>query len=300
MPHLPPASFAGTHQRSSIEPWASFSDSLEGKPAIVRRQRRDFYRNLPGSWDKWREIIGLYYDFTSYIDKEIGRILAALEEAGLDGNTVVIFTADHGDMQGCHNESVDKGFLYQEAVRIPLVFRGPGIPAGKVTDDFAYNMDILPTILDLAGSETRSETGSGIVTSAEPAAEKRDGKSLVPVLAGEGSVRENVYLEFHGLRFLYSQRALIDGEGRKYILSAGDFDEVYDLGKDPAELHNLIDDPGSSDIVEELRTAMMKEALAAGDPIVDYIYKIFGTWDNPSGRVWIPETVPTQQEQEGR
>lgn len=275
MPHLPPASFAGLHDRTLIEKWPNFDDDFSGKACIIRREQRDFYRRLPESWGGWQEFIGLYYDFVSFIDQQIGRILQALERLGLGRDTLVVFTSDHGDMQGSHGQSLDKGFLYQEAVRIPLIMWLPGQSAPARSPALAYNMDILPTMLDCAGI---------------PIPSKAAARSLRPVLLGEAeSCRESLYLEFHGLRFLYSQRALVTKEGYKYIFSAGDFDEVYDLNRDPAELHNLIDDPARASLVESLRQGLMDMSAAAQDPLADYIHKIFGHWESPAARNWLPQ-----------
>lgn len=267
MPYLPPKSFVGKHDRKTIKEWESFSESLNNKPNFVKRLQENFYRNLPETWEDWQKIIGLYYDFVSFIDKQIGRILDTLKELDIADNTVIVFTTDHGDMQGSHNNSVDKGFLYQEASKIPLMISIPTVPGDK-NDKFVYNMDIMPTILDCAGIETNNI----------------DAKSLLPLIKKSKIKwhRDSIYLEFHGLRFLFSQRAVIDENGYKYIFTAGDFDEVYDLNTDPAEINNVIDDDKYVYIIKALKKKLMLQALEHKDPLVDYIYKIFGVWENPS------------------
>ncbi|MBN1490729.1 MAG: sulfatase-like hydrolase/transferase [Phycisphaerae bacterium] len=270
-PHLPSPEFLGMHDRSAIEPWKNFKDNLHGKPESVRRFRRDFYRNLPDDWASWREVVGLYYDFTTMIDQQIGRILDQLDALGLADNTLVIFVSDHGDMLGCHGGLFDKGFMYEEAFRIPMIVRWPGArPASGTSDALVYNMDIMPTILDLLG--TPDDT--------------LDGQSFLPALQGKplASPRENIYLEFHGIRYLYSQRALVTRDGYKYIFNPGDQDEFYDLNTDPAELANVIDAERYAKKVAAIREQIKAAARTARDPISDYVAKLFGDWEKLSGQ----------------
>ncbi len=270
-PHLPSPEFAGMHDRAAIEPWVNFIDDYRDKPAGLRRFRSDFYRALPGDWAGWREIVGLYYDYAAMIDAQIGRILDRLERLGLAENTLVVFESDHGDMLGSHGGLFDKGFMYEEAYRIPLMVRWPGrFRAGRVCDELVYNMDIMPTLLDIAGRPD----------------ETLDGRSLLAELEERDSARRRdaIYLEFHGIRSLSSQRALVTRDGCKYIFNADDFDEVYDLNRDPGERVNLIRVPEQADLVQRLRGRIQVEALRVRDPIADYMAKLFGDWEHLSGQ----------------
>lgn len=269
-PYLPSRRHAGLHDRDAIGPWVNLRDDLRGKPASVRRFRTDFYRSLPEDWVGWRELIGLYYDYTAMIDEEIGRILERLGGLGLADNTIVVFEADHGDMAGSHG-LFDKGFMYQEAFRIPLVVRWPArCRTARTCDDFVYGMDIFPTILDALGEPDGS----------------LDGRSFLAALEGRPlpRPRDAIYLEFHGIRYLYSQRAVVTRAGHKYIFNAGDFDEFYDLNRDPGELRNVIDVPEYRDAVSFARRRLEAAAAEAGDPIRDDIAKMFGDWENLSGQ----------------
>ena len=97
--------------------------------------------------------------------------------------------------------------------------------------------------------------------------------------------RDAIYLEFHGIRYLYSQRALVTRDGYKYIFNAGDFDEFYDLNQDPGELANRIAAPDSQETVGRLRERLKRAAAETNDPIRDDIAKMFGDWENLSGQV---------------
>jgi len=269
MPHLPSEDFYGMHDRSKIEPWSNFHDTFKHKPNRLQREWRDFFRKLPESWEGWREIVGCYYDFCALIDAQIGRILEALDRLDLADNTVVALTSDHGDMTGSHGSLFDKGFIYEEAHRVPLIVRWPGKILPKRSEALVSPMDLMPAFLKLAG------ISFGEVDAC-----------LLPEFAENSQVRprDQIYLEFHGLRSLYTQRALITSDGWKYIFTPGDFDEVYNLKEDPGEMNNLIDNPRHQEQVERLRKAIVQEAYAFKDPVGDYMNKLFGSWEGLSGQ----------------
>ncbi len=151
-PYIPSPEFKGRHDRDQIQPWGNYDDDLHDKPASIRRRQTQFYRQRPQDWEAWRELVGLCYDYTALVDHEIGRVLDRLESLGLAENTIVFFTSDHGDMAGSHGGLLDKGFLYEEAHRVPLIVRWPAkFRGGEVRSQLVSNMDILPTVLDVTG-----------------------------------------------------------------------------------------------------------------------------------------------------
>ena len=101
--------------------------------------------------DQWRRYRYLYYRIVERADREVGRILEGIDELGLADSTLVIFSSDHGDMAGAHGFT-QKTVLYDDAVRVPFIFRGPGVEKGKVVPGaLASNgLDLLPTICDYA------------------------------------------------------------------------------------------------------------------------------------------------------
>lgn len=267
-PHLVPEPYYGLTDRSRIEPWANFADDLSTKPRRIRRERDDFYRRHPRTAADVIEYIGLYCDHMAMLDAQIGRLLAFLETSGLAGDTLVVFTSDHGDMTGSHGGLIDKGLLYEEAVRVPLLFRHGSLRPGP-REGLALTMDILPTALALVGV----------------AHGPRDGGDLSPALADPAApIRERILLEYHGLRFLYSQRALIEADGTKFIFTPGDDDELYDLAADPDELHNLAADPAAAGRLAAAREAMIAETARFGDPLRDCVAKFNGRWRTGSGQ----------------
>lgn len=267
-PHLVADEYFGVTDRATLAPWPNFADDLSGKPARVMRERDDFYRLHPQREAEAVEYIGLYCDHMAMLDAQIGRLLDWLASAGLTDETLVIFTSDHGDMTGSHGGLIDKGLLYEEAVRIPLLFRHPDFKPGP-RDALVSNMDIMTTVLPLLGVDHAA----------------RHGLDLAPLLVDpDAKGRDRILVEYHGLRFLYSQRALIDRSGRKLIFTPGDYDEFYDLAVDPGEMTNLVNDPARSDDISELRAALIEETAQLGDPLRDCVAKFYGQWRTGSGQ----------------
>jgi arylsulfatase len=133
-----------------------------------------------------------YYGSISFIDEQIGMVLAALERRGLLEKTLILFTADHGDMTGDHH-LWRKSYPYEASSRIPFLVRWPESPgvggARGVTIDRPVELrDVLPTFLDTAGA---------------PAVEGLDGRSILPLLRGEGFVRDGRLVR-RPERYLYS------------------------------------------------------------------------------------------------
>ena len=271
-PHMPSDEFYGLHDRENLPVWPNFKDNLESKPRRISRERDSFFRDYPGDWKRAREIVGLYYDCTAMIDLEVGRMLDYLEKKDLKKKTIIVLSTDHGDMTASHGGLMDKGLLYQEAHHIPLIFFAEGKWETGFRDDLSMNMDIMPTLMDICDI---------------PVPEGLHGWSLLSAIKNDEfrEKRKNLLLEFHGLRFLYSQRALVSDDGWKYIFSPGDFDEVYDLNSDPFEVNNLIDDPGSAVKIEELREQIRYATAEAGDPLRDCVSKFFGIWYTGSGQI---------------
>ncbi len=278
-PHLIPDEFWGHTDRSSLKPWSSFTDSLDGKPSRIKRERDDFYRLHPRSEKDLIEYIGLYFDHIALLDSQIGRLMDFLRDSGLLDDTLVVFTSDHGDMTGAHGGLIDKGLPYEEAMRVPMVFANPAIEPNDYLD-LALNMDILPTALGLLGVPF----------------EQRQALDLSNLIKGtQNKGRDSLLAEYHGLRFLYSQRILVSGDNWKYVFSPGDYDELYDLNSDPGELRNLISDPASQPKLDAMRQCLLAETAAFDDPLRDCVSKFNGSWRTESGQFDATSDVLTDE-----
>ncbi len=258
-PHLPcyPAGrYATMVAPESIPPWGSFEEHFVGKPYIQRQQLVTWgLENL--TWREWSLFLARYLGIVGQIDDAVGHLLAALDELGLAGSTLVIYTADHGDNCGGHR-MIDKHYvMYDDVVHVPLILRWPGtIPPGTVRDEFVvHTLDLASTICEAAAI--------GVPVDYQ-------GRSLLPLLRGEAvqDWRQDVVSTYHGAQFgLYEQRMLRNRKA-KYVWNATDVDELYDLERDPWELHNVAGRPEYADVLRAMRRELLAQLIEHGDGLV--------------------------------
>lgn len=203
-----------------------------------------------------REELAGYYAHCSALDVGFGRLLDTLAATGLDENTIIIFTSDHGDMLGSHG-GFRKQRPWAESIRVPFLIRHPQVTAPRTENSPIDAPDLMPTILSLCGVPI-PDTVQGIDFSAT-------------ILHGTPSRIENallaLYLPFHEWRY--------DNGGREY---RGLFSErytyvrtlegpwlLYDNPKDPEQLTNLVDDPAHARLVRELDDALTCRLQFVGD-----------------------------------
>ncbi len=173
------------------------------------------------------------------VDRELARVLKAIEQRGELGKTVILVTADHGESLGEHGEGAHGLFVYDATIRVPWIMTGPGVGAGRVSPTVARLIDVLPTLRDFAGLGQ----AAGV-----------EGRSLRPAIEGRRMDDAPAYAES-----LYSELEL--GWAPLYSWRAGGFKlveaprpELYDLKNDPGELTNLVDKDRSR--VAELRRGL--------------------------------------------
>ncbi|WP_428386795.1 sulfatase-like hydrolase/transferase [Mucisphaera sp.] len=258
-PHLPnmiAPELADLYPPETIEPWPSFPDPLEDKPAIQAQQRRT-WGTADWSWKQWSPVVSRYLAEITHLDEHIGRVLDRLEALGLAENTLVIYSTDHGDLCGAHG-MMDKHFMmYDDVLRVPLTLRWPGVlPAGEVCDAFVtHELDLAATICEAAGIE-------------QPA--WFEGRSLIDVVTGnDPQPRDSSFSMYHGCQLgLFTSRSVRDRRW-KYVWNLTTEDELYDLDTDPAELVNRIGDPACSDERNRLRLRMIGWCESIGDLILN-------------------------------
>lgn len=258
------------HPFDAPEPWSRLHDpaevdlpenrtrSFEGRPwwheAVLTSEpagskdsaeiRKSYSRITEQSDQQLREIIANTYGQIALIDHNVGRLMIALQEAGLAENTVVIYISDHGDWLGDHGLVLKGPMHYEGLLRVPMIVRGPGVPAGQRIEDPVSTLDLGPTFFDYAGASPLQH---------------QHGESLRPLIEGKASrafalnewellpTRAGVALSLRTVR-TRRYKMTVDLQS-----GAG---ELYDLQMDPHELTNLFDDPAMADTRAEL-TAML-------------------------------------------
>ena len=170
-----------------------------------------------------------YYGEISYVDANLGRLLKALRDTGLEHNTVVIFASDHGEMLGERGLWYKMNF-FEGAARVPLLAAGvPGARAGRVRQCVSL-ADVLPTLVEIGGGDASALSGGAI-----------DGRSLMPHLLGRGG-HDEVIGEYLAEGAVAPMVMLRHGT-LKFIHAPGDAVQLYDLASDPDELNNLAGAP---------------------------------------------------------
>ncbi len=187
------------------------------------------------------------------VDENVGRILKYLKDAGLDRNTVVMYSSDQGFYLGEHGW-FDKRFMYEESFRTPLLARWPGvIKPGSRNNDLVQNIDFAETFLDIAGA---------------PIPDDMQGKSLVPLMKGETPKdwRTSLYYHYYEYPAVHSVRKHEGVATKRYKLirfygedvpNAEEW-ELYDLKTDPNEMKSLHDDPAQKERIEEMKKELQR------------------------------------------
>jgi arylsulfatase A-like enzyme len=236
-----------------IPEWPNYSWPASNIPGLHHAKIHPDQKDL--KWDDWAMMIRYYYAFTTMIDAQIGRMIEHLKNTGLMKNTVIIFSSDHGQTLGSHGGLVDKGWHhFEETHRIPLIMRFPEAQhKGLVIEELASLVDIYPTILDIANFAHDCPGNHG--------------KSLLPLLEKNKKWNRGcVVTEFNGLsNSLTTQRTLRRGNWKYGYNNCGDC-ELYNLEKDPYEMHNLINDQDCKEKVMELEKCLADWMKETNDP----------------------------------
>jgi choline-sulfatase len=244
-PFLMVASFIHPHDPYVARPewWNLYSDDEMDMPAFVPplEELDPFSRRLmdgieasyvPLSAEEVRRARRAYLANVSYFDSKIGQIVQTLEETGALDNTIVIVTADHGDMLGERGLWYKMNF-FEHSARVPLVMAGPGIAQGSAPNACSL-VDLLPTFLDIGGGDT------------DMLGEPIDGRSLMPLARGESDPVDEAIGEYCAEMTPYPVLMIRRG-AFKFIHCEVDPPQLYDVRNDPLETRNLATDPAHAD-----------------------------------------------------
>ena len=227
--------------------------------AAYEDENQELLNNMPEGKElalwKFNRYIKDYLRTIKSVDDGVGEVLDYLEEAGLDENTIVVYTSDQGFYLGEHGW-FDKRFMYEESFRTPLLMRYPKeIKPGTKIDKLVQNLDFAPTFLDYAGIETPEEM---------------QGESFRNLVAGKTSEwRDAVYYTYYEYPSVHMVKRHYGIATERYKLMHFYYDidewEMYDLQTDPNEMNNIYDDPDYADVREMLHKRLEELRNYYGD-----------------------------------
>jgi arylsulfatase A-like enzyme len=246
----------GNRKGSAIKKPDSFYEPTENLPPQLQDQRNGGNKvwNMDKAFEDeqlWRNYIGAYYALVTEIDHHVGAILKALEENGLDQETIVIYTSDHGDFVGNHGMVEKCAFgqnVYEDILNVPLIIKYPGkTDKGKRIGELVSLVDVLPTLIDLLDLEV-PELKYSI-----------QGESLVDVMLNGGSLdREYMVSESWSQAAVitrdYKLGIMLDPTPARKGLDYREFgDMFFDRRNDPLEMENGIHNPQYQEQIALLR-----------------------------------------------
>jgi arylsulfatase A-like enzyme len=250
-PHVPlvaPKKYFDRYNRADMVAPVVPENDLDDVPGIIRGYKRNSttYGVTP---ELHKGLLQAYYASVSYMDAQVGRVLDALKENGLDDNTIVVFTSDHGYLLG-HHHKYQKQHLFEEATRVPFIISVPWLKDqhGGATSKITELVDLYPTLAELAGlsaPDTLQGTSlKPLLKDTESSAWKKDRAFTISRSGGES-------LRTRDWRFTQW------GFGLKGM-------ELYDLNKDPGEFTNQARNPEYASVVKTLRKQLLAKRAEAG------------------------------------
>ena len=212
-----------------------------------------------------REIIAAYYAMIENVDYNVGRLIDALEETGQRENTLILYMSDHGEMLGNHGIFLKGPFLYDEAVRVPLILSYPSrLKSGLRSDALIELVDVAPTLLELCNM---------------PVPGRMQGRSFLDICTGKADPDEHkpyVYAEYYNSLVNHRsptpyQTMIRDKQFKIVAYSGMDTGELYDLRKDPGEVTNLWNRSEYSEIRYEYLKKCLDASVFTIDPLPERV-----------------------------
>ena len=238
---------------AALEPAVGFIPYEEQDPHSQRLYRASDYASYGVTPEQVRRSRRGYFANISYIDDKIGELISVLERTRMLDDTIILFCSDHGEMLG-ERGLWFKMCFYEGSARVPLLIAGPGIAPQRI-DTPVSNLDILPTLCDLAGIDMSA------------IAPWTDGMSLLPLMRGEQ--REAPVLMEYAAEGSYAPMVAIREGRHKFVHCEIDPPQLFDLESDPRELTNLAGDPQHAGLVDDFMQKVRKRwDMAAFDAAV--------------------------------
>ncbi|MFT5131438.1 MAG: iduronate 2-sulfatase [Rhodothermales bacterium] len=249
-PHVPlvaPNAYFDLYDRDAMEAPKVPKDDLDDVPQVIRNYKANLRYGVTPELHKG--LLEAYYASVSYMDAQVGRVLASLDELGLRDDTLVVFSSDHGYLLG-HHHKFQKQHLFEESTRVPFIFSVPWMSAqhGQATSQITELIDLFPSIAELAGLQPPDGLqGSSLVPLLRSPQSKEWTKNLAFTISRNGgeSIRSH--------NWCFTQW----GHGKQGF-------ELYDLRKDPGEFTNLAKNPEYAAPLKRLRAQLLATRAAAG------------------------------------
>ena len=238
---------------------ATFDDDLKGypgKPRAFADAANKIGTSVGGACVRsLDELVKDYYAGLAAVDENIGRVLAWLTASGQLDDTAILHSSDHGFFLG-EWRMFDKRLMHEPSIRVPTMLRYPkAFPAGRVVDNIVTEMDLAPTLLELAGVEIPSNM---------------QGHSLVSLAQGKSKGWRKDYLyeyyEYPGYQEVRPHRGVRTEQYKfiHYYLAPEEF-ELYDLKNDPGELRNLYSEPKHAELLRSMKARLADLRREMGD-----------------------------------
>ncbi len=238
-PWDPPAEFSRPYMTLDLPSPRTYPGELSDKPLAQTRARYGYTKEVPDYIDRYpenekdylKQIRASHYGNLTFIDRQVQKILEALEQKNILRDTIIIYSADHGSLLGDHG-IFHKGNIYERSARVPFVVHSPARYKPGRTEALASHVDFMPTILSLAGAPIPSEV---------------EGRDLTPLFSGEKkSIQDRLFIEIsHNI-------GIIKDNWKMFVYSNGE-GELYDIRTDPDEFKNLYYTPEYAEKRYELR-----------------------------------------------
>jgi arylsulfatase A-like enzyme len=281
-PHPPFAAPAPWHEST---PWEAIPPALAAPEEAAQhplmahwlgsQKRASFFTGAAGTVqpmtaDEIARTRRAYYGLIAEVDAAVGAVLEELDRTGQAEETLVVFTADHGEQLGDHGLLGKLGW-FDQSYHLPLIVAGPGVAAGRRVEAFTEAVDLMPTLLGACGL---------------PAPRACDGVALTPWLRGETPAdwRDAVHFEYDlrggwpdprrppfGLEVDRAAMAAIRTADWKYVHFAALPPVLYDLREDPGETRNLADSPAHAALLAEARSRMLDWRLRHADRTLTHL-----------------------------
>jgi arylsulfatase A-like enzyme len=262
-PHFPlgiPDPYYSMYDWKDMELPQSFYDNFQNKPWF---QNRHWWPLITDrfSIEDWKKTIAAYYGLISLTDKWIGNVLNSAKKNSHGRETLVIFTADHGEMLGAHSRFDKAAYFYEEAIRIPLLICNDlnnESNKPEIRNEYVSTLDTSKTLYKAVD------------------ADGEEGRDLVSLIDGtsQDEWKDEVFAEYHRYNAHLFEIRMIKTPEFKYCFNPQDIDELYDLRNDKEELHNLSDDERYIEIKKKMKKRLFEHLKEVDDNILQTLENV--------------------------